>query len=488
MSISNIAGRGALWQISGGGIQALIRLFSSMLLARQLDPIDFGIFGMAHIIYGVFELLSANGFTSGIITKTNINEEDLSTCYWSVMSFRVFLFLILMFIAPYLAIYMNNESLTNTIRAVSLLIIFTGLGAVSQSLMVKSLQFKQISIIKLIGNVVESGLAVTLALTTNLGYWALVVSMLFGIAIINIALILYAKWYPKLIFNKECFRYQFRFGINNMGTSITAYLSHNFDYIIVAKLLGAKMLGYYEFAYRIPHLINEKISGPVGAVAFPALASVKDDDIKISAGYFIASKYVALVILPALAGLALLAPLVVNFLWGEKWIVIVVPLQILCVSAAINGLLDFSKNIFLCKNRPDIPFKFELATLFIAVLSVSILGSLYGLNGVAIGMVLARASSVFSCYSALKMINSSLDQLVKSLSSPFFSTIIMMIFVYLSIFTMEMFYIHKFAQMGIAMIVGIVSYIITIRLLFKGDYFEIIHKVKEMLFGHFTKV
>lgn len=482
MSLSILAGKGALWQISGGGAQAIIRLGSSMILARKLDPVDFGIFGMAHIVYGMFELLSINGMTSGIITKQYPTEDDLSTCFWSTIVVRIIIFTILLISAPYIASYLNDNNLSITIRTVSLLILITGLGSVSQTLLTKALKFKEISLIKSIGVLIESGLAVALSLTTNLKYWSLVLAMLISIGLINIVFILYAKWYPKLLFSNDSFRYLIRFGINNMGSTITAYLSYNFDYFIVTKLLGTKMLGYYEYAYRIPHLINEKISGPVGMVVFPVLAKTKEYDNKIADGFLASSKYVAWVTFPALGGLAILSHSIVNFLWGEKWLVIVVPLQILCISAAINSVSDFSKAIFLCKNRPDLTFKFEIFTFAIAVISVCALGYLYGIIGVAIGMVIARSSSVVAMSYGLRLVNSSTSEMFKVLRAPVVSTIIMMGVVY----SINRFIIKSNNNLELlsCVIFGVLSFIATVRTVYRDDYTDLISKAKVIAFSN----
>ena len=483
MSLTNTAGRGAFWQISGGGAQAAIRLGSSMVLARQLDPSDFGIFGVAHMVYGVFELLSANGMTSGLIAKDDPSQDDISTCFWCILIMRVVLYLLVVMLAPFLAGFIDNPKLVTTIRVVSLLILITGFGAVSQSIIVTRLQFKQLAIIRFWSIVVESLLAVVLVLTTDLKYWALIVSMLISAVFMNIAIVSYAKWLPKYRFSLESFKYLYTFGINNMGASITSYIASNLDYILVAKLLGTKMLGYYEFAYRIPHLVNEKISNPVGIVIFSAMAKVKADNQRIKAGYFTASKYIAWVTFPALGGLALLSPLVVNLLWGEKWLVIILPMRILCLSAAINCVMDLSKALFLCKERPDLPFKFEIYTLSTAVVSVSLLGYYLGLTGVACGMVIAKTVSFISGHRALLLVDSSIVKLIKPLSAPTISTLSMLAVVYAFERVNSLVGLYNNLNLLLCVAVGVASYIGIIRILFVSDYLEISRKIKDILFA-----
>ena len=63
------AGQGALWQILGGGWQTAIRLGASTILARKLDPGDFGLFGMALLVSELIMVFTNLGMGSGIVAK-----------------------------------------------------------------------------------------------------------------------------------------------------------------------------------------------------------------------------------------------------------------------------------------------------------------------------------------------------------------------------------------------------------------------------------
>lgn len=60
-ALTRSAGRGALWQIMGGGWQTFVRLAASTVLARVLDPEDFGLFGMAMLAQALISRVGALG-------------------------------------------------------------------------------------------------------------------------------------------------------------------------------------------------------------------------------------------------------------------------------------------------------------------------------------------------------------------------------------------------------------------------------------------
>ena len=473
------AGRSALWQVVGSVAQFVIRLGASMILARHLLPREFGLFATAYIIYGVFEMLSANGLTAGIITKKKPTRTEISTCFWMVAVLRIILFIIVYNSAGIIAQFMKNPELTPLIRAVSFLILFMAIGTVAQGLMIKDMHFKQITMIKLISGLIESLLAVILVLTTDLRYWALVYAMLISIAFMNILMFMTARFIPHLCFSKKAFRSLAKFGYNGIGASITAYLSHNFDYMIIAKLLGPKSLGYYEFAYRLPHIVNERVSSPIGGVVFSALAQKEKDKREILKSYLNATEYVAWLIFPLLGGLIVTAPMVVKFLWGDRWISIVTPLRILCISAALNGILDYSRSVFLCLERPDIEFKFQILNLIIAIICVSSLGYIMGLNGVAIGMVLSRAAMLLQTNQAMRMLDSTLSLVLRIVTKPLVTTMFMVFFLFFFQMVLWRLELNENLILPVMILIGGITYISAARIMFPTAYEEIVHAFKK---------
>ncbi|HKJ78326.1 MAG TPA: oligosaccharide flippase family protein, partial [Prolixibacteraceae bacterium] len=219
---------------------------------------------------------------------------------------------------------------------------------------------------------------------------------------------LLARWWPRFKFNRESFHYLFRYGINGLGAGMANYLRQNLDYLLVGRLLGTASLGIYEFAYRIPHLVLERIARPVGAVLYPALSQVQDDNSQLIRGYVKTVKYICLVTFPLLFGLAAVADIAVPVFWGEQWLSAVTPLRILCLCAALRMVPQPLRAIFYSKNRPDLQFKFSLFGLIWTAIAIGVLGNLFGLIGVAAGMVLSVIVEYIALIIAFKLVKGKL--------------------------------------------------------------------------------
>lgn len=473
------AGRGAIWQVLGGLTQAVVRLGASMILARVLVPEDFGLFGMALLVVELARHLSMLAMTQGLIVKKEIDDRDLCTCFWSIAGINGLLFLITFSSAPLIALMMNEPRLEEIIRWVSLIFIISTFSTIGYAILAKKLEFGKTAAIQAVGVLLESMLAVYLALNTDLGYWALIYAMLVASIYIEISILFASGWLPKFIFEKEIFRYQARFGLNGMGANITSYLSQNLDYWLVGRFMGANSLGLYEYAYRIPHLLQNNVARPVGSVLFPALARLQEDDEALMRGCMQTTRYVILVTFPMLGGLAALAEPLINVLWGDQWTSIVLPLQILCICTAIRCYTQSLGAVLLCKNKPEIAFRQSLITCICVVIFIP-LGLMWGgLVGVALGMLLSTASSVYVVYHAFKLTHRPRKDMLAILYPTLFSALVSSLLAYFS-YQYGAEYSDILALVG-AVLAGIIGYLACYYVLFRNDFYEIGHMVIGMI-------
>jgi len=477
-ALTRSAGRSALWQTLGGAWQTAVRLAASIVLARVLNPSDFGIMGMALLVHTFIERIGTLSMGPGIIAKKDITENDLNTCFWTMTGVRLCLFAIAIALAPLAAAIFNEPKLVWVVRAVSLSFLLVLIGSVSMMLLSKEIRFGPLVVIRSIGVLIESGTAVALVLFTDLKYWALVLSMLIATLFIQISMFLVVRWYPKLKFSFESFRYLFRYGINGLGYSVTTYLHENIDYLLVAKILGTSTLGLYEFAYRIPHVIFERFAMPASGVVLPALSKLQTDDSLLISGFLKSTKYIAYIVFPLMGGLAVLAEPTVLVLWGSKWLAIVFPLKILCLSSAIRCTFHSTGAVFQCKNRPDIPFKFGLLRFIFTFAIVIALGRLYGLNGVAIGMALSTVPDFFLVRVAFRMTRIPLYYFVSNLLSPVVVSGISVLGAYIIYRTMNNILDNQAINLIISIVAGALSYFLSFLMIFPLEVEKIVETLR----------
>jgi lipopolysaccharide exporter len=429
-SLTRSAGRGALWNVIGSFYQIVIQVGARVVLARILFPEDYGIVGMAVLAQGLISRIGILGTSAGVIAKKDVTQDDLSTAFWISVTIQGFLFAVLFTFAPMIVRFFSSEgmdpelfyrNLTWIIRLFSVTFLLTAIGSVSSTLLSKRLRFGTQAIIHCGGFTIQVGSAIVFAVVFRWGFWSLILSQLINNFVTTAASIICASWLPSFRFNRSSFHFLIRYGIYGLGSSILDYFRHNTDYLLVGRMLGAGQLGIYEFAYRIPHMVINKLASTLRGVLFPTLAKMQQDNQRLAAGYIKVARYLALIVFPLLGGLAATARPTVLLLFSERWAAVIVPLQILCFRAAIQCILTPVGTLFLCKNRPDIPFKFGLCSLGFTFAAVLGFGYFFGLNGVALGMLVSVAPTLVLLGLAFHMTETRLRKLLRALIPAIFA-------------------------------------------------------------------
>jgi PST family polysaccharide transporter len=373
--------KGLIWSANSKFSIQIFNLVITAILARLLLPEDFGIVGMALIFTGLVSTLNETGLSSAIIQKNNINDSHLHTAFWINIFTGISLFLISYLVSPFMADFFKNAIVEPIIKVSALTFIISSVTIIHRSLLTKELNFKTLASTEISGSII-SGLISIFFAYSGFGLWSLVARNVVNELIVTILTIFVYKWKPRFYFSRKSFSELFSFGINVAGSNILSYLLQNMDYIIIGRLMGAELLGYYTLAYNLAIFPTKKIGSILIRVIFPVFSIIKDDDKKYKEGYLKMVSFLSLIAIPAMIGLASVAHEFVLVVYSQKWYESILPLQILCLLGLVNSLLPISGSIFYSKGVPEIEFKLTLIKIPITALAL-VIGSFYGIVGVA---------------------------------------------------------------------------------------------------------
>jgi len=134
---------GYLWSLidslGGQGINFVI----GIILARILGPTEYGIIGMLSVFLAIAQTFIDGGFSNALIRKNESSENDLTTVFYYNLAISSFLYCILFFSAPYVAIFFNQKKLEGVLKVLAIILIINAFGQVQRTLFIK-----KISIIK----------------------------------------------------------------------------------------------------------------------------------------------------------------------------------------------------------------------------------------------------------------------------------------------------------------------------------------------------
>lgn len=365
-------------------ILGFIRL---IIIARILNPHDFGLIGIAALLMQILNTFSQAGIQQYIIYKKDYKK--YMNVGWTFLVFRGFiLYLLVYLLAPYVSIFFNSPQATEIIRIVGLTLVFEGLTNIGIILFQKEIQFNKQFIYQLSGNFSDFIVVLICALIFQ-NVWALVAGILTNSLIRFLFSYILSSYRPRLDFTMSLLREINTYGKWIFGSTILQFLYTQGDDILVGRLLGTTQLGFYQYAYRISNLPTTQITYIISTVIFPAYAKINNSINKITEVYYKNLQIVSyLSFLISFLIIVFINDFVILFL-GSKWIPIIPSLQLLTIWGMIRSIGSTTGPVWQAIGTPQITTKIQLIQVVIMFIIIYPLTMNYGIEGTAIAVVIS---------------------------------------------------------------------------------------------------
>lgn len=404
--------RGVAWsaieRFSLLGIQFVIQV----VLARLLTPEDYGIVGILAVFLAVSQTFIDSGFTNALIQNQQRTEKDFATAFFFNGAISVFCYGILFFCAPFIADFYEMPQLVSVTRSIGLSLIFSALSAVHRTQLAIRVDFKTQAKATL-SSVILSGIVGIVLAYCGFGVWALVVQTLVNTGLTTLFFWGLVRWFPRHFFSMTSFKPMFSFGSKLLAASLLHTVYMNLYPLVVGKFFSATALGYFSRAQQFASLPATTGSGILGRVTFPLLATVQNDNERLSAVY---RKYLRVstgAIAPMMLGLCALTEPTVLILIGEKWLPIVPLMQILCFAWMVDPIALVNLNLLNVKGRTDLVLRLEVVKKITAVL-ILFVALPFGLIGLCWGKAIyAQISLIMNTHYTGKFLGMSYWEQIK---------------------------------------------------------------------------
>ncbi len=185
-----------------------------------------------------------------------------------------------------------------------------------------------------------------------------------------------------------------RFGGHSIGSTLGDFVTRNIDNVIVGGVLGATALGYYAMAYQVVRVPDLVISGPLWLYIFSGVARAADPKSGKSPGAIVvaALRLTSTALAPIFIGLAVVAPLAVEVVLGEKWRGASGTLAWLCGAGVGFSLCSVSAATLMGLGRSELQLKMALAAGLATVVAVAAAAH-FGVEAVGAGVAVATLST-----------------------------------------------------------------------------------------------
>ncbi|MDM8564115.1 lipopolysaccharide biosynthesis protein [Candidatus Halobeggiatoa sp. HSG11] len=363
------------------------RLLTAIVLARYLSLEEFGIAALVMTTDELIKVFNQNGIGAKIIhTSKQHLEAVCNTAYRLNWFVCITLFLLQSLAAFPIAWFYQQPQLVEMVMLLAIVYLLMPLGLVQAFLIQRENRFKVIALVAGVQVTVDNLLTAGLAIA-GFGVWAIVLPKLLVAPIWVIGMRMNYSWKFKLGTGFAHWQEILHFGKHILGVELLKTLRLNLDNLIIGRFLGIEALGIYYFARNAGLGISLSLTRAFNTALFPHLCEVQHDRNLLREKFLNTLKIVSLSMIPLILAQALLAPWYVPIVFGEKWIVAIPVLVLLCLSAIPRPYGEGASEVMRVLNKPHIDFYWSL--LFTVFFFIGLLAALpWGITGVAVAILL----------------------------------------------------------------------------------------------------
>lgn len=366
-----------------GGIKwvgQVLTWIATIFVARILSPADYGIVAMSGAFLAIVTMISDFGIDLIVMNFRNLDELEQGQLHTASFMLGMGGFLVSLLAALPLSWFYQTPELVWVVAAAAFIFIPKSLKTVPYTLLQRDMQFKPTALIEGVQTLCQATIVMALAFL-GFSYWSLVIAVLFG-ALIATILILQLRPQRFAWLTKDFMAKVLSYGWHVVFTRLFWALYTNSDAFIVGRMLGQTALGIYSFGLSLANVAVEKVAGISSQVTASLFGAVQHDHAALRRYLVILTEGFAFVSFPLTIGLALVADTLVPFVLGAKWEPMVIPLQILSVTAAYRSIANLPSQILFATKDSAYAVWNGIVSCLIIPLSFFI-GSLWGLIGVS---------------------------------------------------------------------------------------------------------
>ena len=195
--------------------------------------------------------------------------------------------------------------------------------------------------------------------------------------------------------------------------------------MLIGYFLGPVALGYYSIAYRLLLIMIKLLTTVTTQVALPAFSRMQKDLKRMRKTFYKVTQYTSLISFPAFIGMAVLAPELVQTLFGEEWMPSVSVMRILAFSGILQSVYQFNGTILLSMGKPSWSLGLQCLGM-IRNITVFLLLVKWGIVAVAAGFVIGGyLFSPLPLFLIKKIIHIDLVKYASQFLAPITSSVIM---------------------------------------------------------------
>jgi len=362
-------------------------LVSTLVLARLLDPADFGLFTIAATVMLFLHAANDLGIGFAVVRHRGSIDDVVPTGVTTAVGFSALVYAACFFAAPDIArAFTPSDSepaavAVSLIRVLTITLLIDGVITIPGAVLTRQLRERERSLAELVGFAIS--LVVTFSLAFNgAGAWSLVWGQLTGVAITATILGIISPVGLMPGWSRSQARALVTFGVPLAAAGVLNQALLNTDYVVVNRFLGTAVAGAYFVAFNISNWPVNLISFAMRRVAVAGFAQVQDDIAALRKGFLTSATLLFAGTLPMALLVGLQASDVLAVLYGDRWLAGAVALRFLAAVSVIRLFYQLCSDLLTATGRSATIFAVQLAWLAALIPAMVIGASNWGLAGI----------------------------------------------------------------------------------------------------------
>ncbi len=304
------------------GLQAVIRLVSSLVLTRVLLPEAYGTIAiLVSILYVIGNIVDTN-VTLFIVRDKNAEQPRYLNTAWTVRLIRSMLSGIVLFIAaPLIATKIYElPNLTLPLRVFSLWFAIDGFESLAFALAIRRKQARLQMYTELISSLLTTSFSIAYCYRYHT-FWGIAYAMLLNRLFMTVVShLIYREFRPRFHFDLAAAKEILVYSKFTVPSSLLSLSLNQFDKIVFLRLFDLRLLGLYSLAGNIGGSIESLITKISQAVLYPRCAqNFRDNPDTAAKRYYTENTKLFVGILAMPAALAGAAHLTINLLYDSRY-------------------------------------------------------------------------------------------------------------------------------------------------------------------------
>ncbi len=357
-------------------IQQIVRFVVWAILARLIGPEEFGAVAIAMLAVQFSEIFVSAAMTEAVVQREKLDKGHANAVLVTQLICGGLFALAMIGLAQPIAAAFDTPQVADLMPYLGIIVVLTGASSVPAALLMRELRYGILAVRSLAGLFIGAIVGLVMAYQ-GYGAWALVGQQLTAKTVDVLLLYSLGGWLPTFRFTRR----EFLDVIGAGGRMASLHALVMIEIIAPRAVIGimgggALAVSFFQLSWRLVETARSVLLAPLVGLWFPVISRLQAQPEKVAAATRGGLQATALAGVPAYAGLAAVAPVLIPFVFGDKWIPAIPTVKALCILGVFWSVAAANMSIVRGLGRPDFALKINAIRFVLSMVFLALFGRL----------------------------------------------------------------------------------------------------------------